>query len=55
VRRDAVLGANFRYADSCCTGARNDSVDNAIFRGCVFHGAIVRYSVFPATGVFTII
>jgi hypothetical protein len=55
VWRDAVLGANFRYADSCRTGARNDSVDNAIFRGCVFHGAIVRYSVFPGTGVFTII
>jgi hypothetical protein len=54
VRRDAVLGANFRHADSRRTGARND-VDNAIFRGCVFHGAIVRYSVFPGTGVFTII
>jgi hypothetical protein len=55
VRRDAVLGANFRYADSCRTGARSANVDNAISRDFVFHGAIVRYSDFTDTGVFTII
>jgi hypothetical protein len=52
VRRDAVLGANFRYADSCRTGARSAS---AISRDSVFHGAIVRYSDFTDTGVFAII
>jgi hypothetical protein len=50
VRRDAVLGANFRYADSC----RSASVDNAISRGFVSHGAIVRYSDLTA-GDFSII